>query len=412
VWIVFGAGVVALAFATALAFFLRVHRLRREKRQDLELLKNVYNSVSDSVSVANKRGEFILFNPSARRRLDQIRAHVDPFNWREKIFCTDKSTPFPLDELPLHRAIRGESSNDVEMYMRYTDTEGVWLSVNARPLKNAEGEVYGGVTITTDITARKAAEEQLRSLNADLERRVQERTAQLQAANEELESFSYSVSHDLRAPLRTIDGFAELLLEEHAQQLDDKAASRIAHIRQGAQRMGHIIEDMLMLANITRDPVNPANVDLSALVQSVAGDLAKGTSDRSVDFVIEPDLYARGDARLLRIVLENLLGNAFKFTSKQPRAIIEFGRIVNAEQPTYFVRDNGAGFDMNRSQRIFAAFERLHAGNDYPGSGIGLATVQRILHRHGSRIWTEAAVNRGATFYFTLQPANDSEPGH
>lgn len=254
-----------------------------------------------------------------------------------------------------------------------------------------------------EITARKQAEADLRKLNADLEQRVHERTDQLEALNQELETFNYSVSHDLRAPLRHIDGFVEALREGYADKLDAAGLHLIQNIRVATQRMNALIEALLGLARCSRDELHRQPVDLSALARLIATDLQRSDGTRQVQFVIADGVTAIGDDRMLRIVLENLLSNAWKFSKQRAAACIEFGVAPQADGGTaYFVRDNGAGFDMAYTGRLFGAFQRLHSGKEFPGTGIGLATVQRIVHRHGGRVWAQAAVGEGATFYFTL----------
>jgi light-regulated signal transduction histidine kinase (bacteriophytochrome) len=224
----------------------------------------------------------------------------------------------------------------------------------------------------------------------------------LESANKELEAFSYSVSHDLRAPLRSIDGFSQALLEDYQDKLDDEGQNHLQRVRAATQRMAQLIDDMLALSRVTRAEINREPIDLSALARSLPAELQKAEPGREVEFVIEDGLVANGDARLLRIVLENLFRNAWKFTGKHPRAKIEFAATQNNGKSAYFVRDDGAGFDMAYVNKLFGAFQRLHAMTEFNGTGIGLATVQRIIRRHGGRVWAEGEVEKGATFYFTL----------
>ncbi|HEX5974145.1 MAG TPA: ATP-binding protein, partial [Rubrobacteraceae bacterium] len=234
--------------------------------------------------------------------------------------------------------------------------------------------------------------------NRDLE----ETNRELEGANRELEAFSYSVSHDLRAPLRSIEGFSQILLEDHAQELDDEARSYLGRVRAASRRMASLIDDLLDLSRVTRSALTRHTVDLSAVAREVAAELRKSQPEREVEFIISENLRATGDSRLLRIALENLLGNAFKFTEKEGEAIIEFGD-VSQGGVVYYVRDNGVGFDMAYAAKLFGAFQRLHGPEDFEGTGIGLATVQRIVHRHGGRVWAEGKVGEGSTFFFTLR---------
>ncbi|MCH8989019.1 MAG: type IV pili methyl-accepting chemotaxis transducer N-terminal domain-containing protein [Chloroflexi bacterium] len=244
--------------------------------------------------------------------------------------------------------------------------------------------------------------DQLRESYASLEQRVEERTAELAAANQELESFSYSVSHDLRAPLRGVDGFSQALLEDYGDKVDEQGQNYLNRIRAASQRMGQLIDDMLNLSRVTRTEMHREEVDLSSMARTIAAELSQSDPERDVEFVIGEGAVVTGDLPLLRAVMENLLENAWKYTSKHPRAKIEFGITRDDGRPAYFVRDDGAGFDMAYADNLFGAFQRLHGATEFEGTGIGLATVQRILHRHGGSVWAEGAVEKGATFYFTL----------
>ncbi|MGZ4955900.1 MAG: PAS domain S-box protein [Methylobacter sp.] len=271
-------------------------------------------------------------------------------------------------------------------------------SVTAVMKKDSAGNVYYD-GIIEDISERKENERRIQQLNSAL----RDRATVLESVNHELEAFSYSVSHDLRAPLRAVDGFSRILLDEYADRLDDTGRDRLQRVRAAAQRMATLIDDMLKLSRITRSELKREDIDLSALAHEVIDELRKEEPDRIVQCTIQPNMTVWGDARLLRIVLDNLLGNAWKFTGKRPDAQIELGMQIQDNEAVYFVRDNGAGFDMAYAEKLFGAFQRLHETSEFPGTGIGLATAQRIIHKHGGRIWAESEVEKGATFYFTVE---------
>lgn len=271
-------------------------------------------------------------------------------------------------------------------------------SVTAAMKTDSSGNTYYD-GIIEDISERKETDRRIQQLNTAL----RERAMVLESVNHELEAFSYSVSHDLRAPLRAVDGFSRILLDEYADRLDDTGRDRLRRVRTAAQRMATLIDDLLKLSRITRSELKREDIDLSALAVEVIDELRNQEPNRVVQCTIQPGLIVWGDARLLRIVLDNLLGNAWKFTSKQPEAQIEFGMQMQDDEPVYFVRDNGAGFDMAYAEKLFGAFQRLHDTNEFSGTGIGLATAQRIIHKHGGRIWAESKVEQGAIFYFTLE---------
>jgi PAS domain S-box-containing protein len=290
----------------------------------------------------------------------------------------------------------------VESWQRRRDGRKRLLAWWCRVLKDDRGEVTGALSSARDITEQRRAEEELHVLNVELERRVAERTAQLAAANRELEAFSYSVSHDLRAPLRTIDGFGELLIKDCADAVGDEGRDYLARIRAATQRMGLLIDDMLRLARVSRSQLRRQPVDLSRLAREVEASLRQSAPERTADFIIQDGLVAEADPNLIKVVLENLLDNAWKFTGKRERARIEFGRKIEDGRDVFFVKDNGVGFDMAYAGKLFGAFQRLHSREEFQGLGIGLATVQRIILRHGGRVWAESVPEQGAMFFFTL----------
>jgi len=275
-------------------------------------------------------------------------------------------------------------------------------SVRAAPIRNRDElavliETFNGML--SQIQERDTA---LRQAHDQLEGRVMERTRELAATNKELEAFAYSVSHDLRAPLRAIDGFSLALIEDYSDRLDATGRGHLDRVRRAAQRMSGLIDDMLNLSRVTRSPLHREPLNLSGMARSVVDELRQAEPARQVEIVIEEGLTATGDSPLLRAALENLLRNSWKYTSGHDSARIEFGRIQQNGKSPFFVRDDGAGFNPRYADRLFGAFQRLHTEAEFPGTGVGLATVQRIIHRHGGEIWAEGAVEKGATFYFTL----------
>jgi PAS domain S-box-containing protein len=284
----------------------------------------------------------------------------------------------------------------------YSDTPQFFAADETNLLTSLVDDISFAIDFMANAKKRLEAEEELKRLNEELEQRVAARTAELESANKELEAFAYSVSHDLRAPLRIIDGFSQAIEEEHAGRLDDTGKDYFRRVRGASRRMAQLIDALLNLSRVTRGELNRTMVDMSSLAKAAADDLRKTQPDRRVEFVIADAVTVLGDPVMLRAALENLLGNAWKFTEKRDPTRIEFGVMKQEGKNTYFVRDNGAGFDMTYADKLFTVFQRLHTTDEFPGLGIGLATVQRIVHRHGGRIWAEGAVDKGATFYFTL----------
>jgi PAS domain S-box-containing protein len=314
--------------------------------------------------------------------------------WREKItsamdICIRDGTPF-----------------DEELEIITAKGRRVWVRSVAEALRDDSGKITRIHGSCQDITERKRAQESILQLNVELEDRVRRRTAQLEAVNQELEAFSYSVSHDLRSPLNTIDGFSQLMERMGVDKFGEQGRHYLSRIRAGTRQMGELIEGLLSLAKLARDPLKSATVDLAAIARRAEQACREREPERQVHMHIQEDLLARGDPLLLSVVMDNLVGNAWKFTSKQPLARIDVGREAGAGGETvYFVKDNGAGFDMAYANKLFGTFQRLHSPSDFSGTGIGLATVQRIISRHGGRVWAHAVEGQGAVFYFTLGAA-------
>jgi len=371
-------------------------------KESAEHYRSLFENAHELIYFHDMAGNFTAFNRAAQR--------ITGYSAEEATSGLDLARlvapeDFPFVERLLKQLAGGAAvpPSALELDIITKDGRRVSLEVSTQPLRQA-GRLIGVQGIARDVTDSKRAHAEIRRLNEELEQRVRDRTAQFENATKEMEAFSYSVSHDLRAPLRVIEGFSHVFLEEYGAALDAEARHYVERIHATSLRMGELISDLLALSRVTRTAMYRSRVDLSAMARSIAAELHRGAPDRDVRFEIRSGVVGDGDRSLLRIVMQNLLDNAWKYTSKKPRARIEFGAVDGDDGPVYFVRDDGAGFDMHYVAKLFGAFQRLHSAAEFDGTGIGLATVHRIVQRHGGRVWAEGEENEGATFYFTLPP--------
>jgi PAS domain S-box-containing protein len=384
-----------------------------------------------------KTTELALRSSEERLRLAQQAAHIGTFEWNvqtnvrnrspelEAMYGITPGAPEWADknlDVFIHPDDRGrviatvqrafETTLPVEDEWRVVRPDGSmrWLFGRFQLFRDDASQTQRLIGVNIDITERKQAEQDIRALNESLERVVQQRTAELVAANRELEAFSYSVAHDLRVPVRAMSGFASILLEEHAKGLDEGATQCLQQIQRNATRMAELIDALLTLARVSRSELRPRVTDLSALAHEVVRELAIVDRSRHVDVVIQDDLTADVDPVLARTLFENLVGNAWKFSTQAAAPRIEVGTVDTDRGPAFFVRDNGVGFDMAFAEKLFVPFQRLHAVREFPGTGVGLATALRIVNRHEGGIWAEGRVGEGATFYFQLSRSKDNAP--
>ncbi len=377
---------------------------RRTAEQALEtertLLRTIFDVLPESIYVKDGESRFLMANAACAADM-RVPSSADLLGRTDAdFFDADLARRFREKELTV---LAGEELRDQADVFPGDDSDLRHRINNVVPLRTREGAIYGLVGTSRDVTAAKRAEQEIRDLNARLEQRVLERTAELEAANQELEAFSYSVSHDLRAPLRAIDGFSQIVEEDYAELLPAEGRRRLGTIRGEAQRMGRLIDDLLAFSRLGRGPVEVAPVDMDALVRECTVSLAQESAGRELTWQIDPLPPARGNARLLRQVWFNLIANALKYTRKRSQATIRISsRTDAAGAPVYFVQDDGVGFDMRYAGKLFGVFQRLHRADEFEGTGAGLAIARRIVQRHFGRIWAESSPGLGATFHFTL----------
>jgi PAS domain S-box-containing protein len=379
---------------------------RRLAEKVLALSEERYRSLAlattQIVWSTSSKGEVIEDIPMWREFTGQSPEEVKGMGWTAALHPEDRERTADV----WLRAVEYRSFYHTEYRMRRHDGQYRWMAVHGVPVLGDGGAIREWVATCADIQDRKQAEDDVRALNEELEQRVVRRTEELQAANRELEAFAYSVSHDLRAPLRAVDGFSRILLEEYSPQLPEQARHYLTLSRKNALQMGELIDDLLAFSRLNRRPLNKEPIAPGDLVRQALDELRVDQEGRRIEITVGDLPPCEGDPRLLKQVLVNLLSNGFKYTRKQEIARIEVGALqpAGAPSPVYYVRDNGVGFDMRYADKLFGVFQRLHRAEEYPGTGVGLAIVQRIVQRHGGRVWADAAVNQGATFYFVLAP--------
>jgi PAS domain S-box-containing protein len=383
-------------------------RIEEALRESQARLNAALASTTDAVFISDAHGRFVNFNHAFAtfhkfRNKDECYRTFAEYPGTLEVFFPD-GTLAPENMWAVPRALRGETVANAEYLMRRKDTGETWVgSYSFSPIRSKEGVIVGSVVVGRDVTERKQAEQQIKRLNEDLERRVAERTAELQVSNKELESFAYSVSHDLRAPLRAVDGFSRILLEEYAPELCSEVQRYLNIVRKNAVQMGELIDRLLALSRLGRQALRKEPVDFRSLVRQVLEELAPDQDGRQIEIVVGDLPVCEADPGLLKQVFVNLLSNALKYTRRREQARIEIGSFVTPQdRPAMFVRDNGTGFDMRYADKLFGVFQRLHSAEEYEGTGVGLAIVHRIVTRHGGRVWAEAAVDKGAAFYFSL----------
>lgn len=361
-----------------------------------ERLRRILSTALDAVIFMGPDGKCTGWNNTAEKIFGMSAADADGKEVVDLIFPPEVRDRYRSELAESRKTGSGAMIGQItEILAQRRDESHFPAEVAITPLETPQG--FHFTIFLRDISLRHEHEKQIIELNHQLEHRIEEATA----ANRELEAFCYSVSHDLRSPLRSIDGFSQALIEDYSASLDEIGQDYLGRVRSATQRMGRLIDDLLNLSRVSRTELRREQVNLSAIANQIAEELSRNTT-REVKWEIQPEVMVQGDPSLLRIVLENLLGNSWKYTSRKPSALIQFGMTQNEKDRVIFIRDDGAGFDMTFADKLFKPFNRLHGATEFEGTGIGLATVQRILHRHSGRVWAEGKVGEGAAFYFTL----------
>jgi len=424
--------------ANLIGTLIEKNQAQADLQRNESMLSKIFDILPIGLWFADKNGKLLRGNPAGVKIWGaEPLVDLSEYGVFKARFLPSRKEVEP-DDWALAKAIQfGKTTEDELLEIETFDGTKKIILNYATPIINAKGEIEGAVVVNLDTTERvkaqekakaiqlelqhllkeadqarqvllsvvedqKIAEEQISRLNQELEERVLNRTIQLEVANRELEAFAYSVSHDLRAPLRAMDGFSAALLEDYPDKLDEQGKHYLARIQEASRRMGQLIEDLLNLSRVTRREIVKETVNLSVIALEILEEYKNQSLTQNMDFIIEEQLLTLADPHLIRIVLENLINNACKFSSTKEKTIVQVGKLENTLETVFFVKDNGVGFNMDYINKLFNPFQRLHSIEEFPGTGIGLVTVQRIINRHGGRIWPEAILDQGATFYFTL----------
>lgn len=380
----------------------RERTLRRERDREAEKRQLMWDLSRDLMIIANREGRFVDVNPAWTSTLGWTREELLGRPYEDLVHPDDRASTAEQAERVSDERVSILFTN------RYLSRDGSYRTLQWHSaIREEKGEIFG---IARDVTEIVRASQELHDLNRELETRVELRTRELETANRELESFSYAVSHDLRAPLRAIEGFSRMVTERHGEDLPEEARHYLERVRTASSRMGEIIDGLLSLSRFSRGDLRTETVDLSEIASGIVEDLRAADPDRNAEVTIEREMHAMGDRRMLQSLLLNLIANAWKFSSERDPAVIEIGSGIDGGVTEFHVRDNGAGFDQKHVEKLFKPFQRLHSIEEFEGSGLGLATVQRIVSRHGGAVRAEGELEKGATFLFTLPSAETPEP--
>jgi PAS domain S-box-containing protein len=377
------------------------HRMEKRLRESQQWFASTLTNIADAVIATDPYGTITFVNPAAEKITGWTRRDAMGQELVRILRLLDEEQRTSLDH-SINKLIENPESESFSCLLVSRNGDEFPIDVTASKIKNEKGNVLGAVFVLHDMSERKLAEKEIEQLNEQLERRVTERTAQLETANRDLEAFSYSVSHDLRAPLRAIDGFSRILTEDHSAELKEEGRRVLDVIRRNTRKMNRLIDDLLAFCRYGRRESTPSEINMTELAESVLEELRSESDNQKCNVEIEKLPNAVGDESMIKQVFANLLSNALKFSRKKENSVIHVGSRPSRQETVYYVQDTGIGFDMKYASNLFGVFQRMHSSEEYEGTGVGLAIVKKIIERHGGRIWAESSVNHGSTFYFSL----------